>query len=455
MSARALDSWLTGRGVAFEQLQSTCTYDELRARARAVGASLPDVRGRLVAVRAADPATFAAAVLATLAAGGAALPLEEAAKLPERAGPVAVVDGEGAVTELPGARTLPDGTGLVLATSGTTAGPRLVALSAEGVAANVEAILGYLPIADAPRTALVVSPTYSYGLVGQLLTTLRVGGTVVVVGSDPAALAAAGVQGLSSVPASLRTIAEGQSDLELRYVASAGAPLDRATIAAVRARFGDARFFNQYGLTEASPRVSRLERSEAPDAFDAGSVGRAIDGVRLTLRGDDGSALGAGVEGAIVVESPSAMLGYLDEPEATSAVLTPHGLVTGDRGRLDEAGFLFVHGRSDDVVQVAGVRVSLTEVGAFLERDGAVEAARVVALPARRTGAKLVAVVVCAEDALGPLRDRARAALPPAARPSRFVAVRALPRTQRGKVDREALRALAEGSAIAGPKNTG
>lgn len=456
MSARALESWLGGRGsaVAIEQSDRSSTYEELRARADSIAGSLPDVRGRLVAVHAGDTATFVAAVLATLNRGGAALPLEASRTLPDRSRPVAVVDGS-EIRELPDPRTLPEGTGLVLATSGTTAGPRLVALSAEGVSANVDAILRYLPVADAPRTGLVVSPTYSYGLVGQILTTLRVGGTVVSVGSDAATLATRGVLGLSSVPASLRAIAEQPSELRLRYVASAGAPLDRATIDAVRSRFGDARFFNQYGLTEASPRVSRLERSDAPEAFDAGSVGRAIDGVRLTVRDDRGATLAPSVEGSIVVQSPSAMLAYLDEPEATAAALSPHGLVTGDRGVLDSDGRLHVRGRGDDVVQVAGVRVSLREVGAFLERDPAVTEAHVVALPARRTGSTLVAVVACDEGAVASLRERARSELPAAARPSRFVTVAALPRTERGKVDRAALRSLAEGSPIAGRGNNG
>lgn len=445
MSPRPLGTWLGGAGEtpAVESAAGVCVYAELRGWAEQIGAELGAIEGRLVAVRAGEPAAFLAAVLAVFARGGAALPVAANATIPERARPAAVVS-EGTVQRRADPRSLPEGTGLVLTTSGTTGGPRLVALSLEGVSANVDAILAYLPIADAPRTGLVVAPTYSYGLVGQALTTLRVGGTLVSVGSDPAALAAAKVQGLSSVPASLRTIAEQASGLKPRYVASAGAPLDRATIDAVRRRFGAVPFFNQYGLTEASPRVSQLERSVAPEAFDAGSVGEAIAGVRVTLRGDDGLELGPEEEGAIVVEGPSLMLAYLDEPEATAAALGPHGLVTGDRGRKDAAGRLYVHGRGDDVVQVAGVRVSLAEVSAFLESDPSVSAARVIALPARRTGVRLVAVVACDADAISALRDRTRQELPAAARPTRFVTVGALPRTERGKVDREALRRLAE-----------
>ncbi len=446
MSARAIDGWLGGAGdaVALQTAAGRCTYAELRQRVTAIGDALGAIEGRLVAVRAGAPATFVAAVLAAITRGGAALPLAPG-PIPDRARPTCVVDERGVVTASADPRALPEGTGLVLTTSGTTSGPRLVALSAEGVSANVDAILDYLPIADAPRTGLVVSPTYSYGLVGQLLTTLRIGGTVVRVGSDPAALAAADVQGVSSVPASLRAIAEQPSELRPRYVASAGAPLDRATIAAVRERFGAARFFNQYGLTEASPRVSQLERAVAPEAFGEGSVGEPIAGVTVTIRDDEGNELPPGTEGAIIVRSPSVMLGYLDEPEATAAALGSHGLITGDRGHRDEVGRLFVSGRGDDVVQVGGVRISLREVSAFLERSDAVSAARVVALPTRRTGVRLVAVVECGEDAIPSLRDRARAELPAAARPTRFVAVDALPRTERGKIDREALRDLAEG----------
>jgi len=445
MSVRALASWLGGSSEAnaVESLVGACSYGELRSRAERIGDGLGALEGRLVAVRAGDPATFLAAVLAAFGRGGAVLPVAVGRPIPKRARPLRVVDEGGAVHERPDPRSLPEGTGLVLTTSGTTSGPRLVALGLEGVSANVDGILTYLPIADAPRTGLVVSPTYSYGLVGQALTTLRVGGTVVSVGSNPSALAAANVQGLSSVPASLRAIAEQPSELRPRYLASAGAPLDRGTIDAVRSRFGDVRFFNQYGLTEASPRVSQLERSVAPEAFDGGSVGEAIAGVRLTIRGNDGEELGTAEEGAVVVAGPSVMLGYLDEPEASAAALGPHGLITGDRGQRDGNGRLFVSGRGDDVVQVGGVRVSLAEVSAFLARQGSVSEARVVALPARRTGIRLVAIVACDPEAVSSLRERAQQELPAAARPTRFVTVAALPRTERGKVDREALRRLA------------
>jgi long-chain acyl-CoA synthetase len=326
------------------------------------------------------------------------------------------------------------GASLVLSTSGSSGVPKDVLLGRAGLLANVDAILSYLPVAEFPRTGVVLPLNYSYALVGQVLATLRVGGTAILL-SDLAwpaeqseALLRLGAQGVSSVPASLRLLAEAGPPL--CYVASAGAPLTDATVDAVRGAWPDARAFNQYGLTEASPRVTAVAWSDP--GFARGSVGRAIPGVQVEC-----------VDGELVVRGPSVMLRYLNDPAGTQAVLGPGGLRTGDRGRVDAEGYVYVSGRADDLVKIAGERVSLEAVRQGVAALAGVREVAVAALPDARTDLRLGALVVLAGGTLAEVRRAARR-LHPARRPTRWTVADALPHTVRGKLDRGAVRALLE-----------
>ncbi|MCA9557690.1 MAG: long-chain fatty acid--CoA ligase, partial [Myxococcales bacterium] len=325
---------------------------------------------------------------------------------------------------------------LVLSTSGSSGRPKDVLLGRDGLVANIEAILDYLPVADHPRTAIVLPLNYSYALVGQALTTLAVGGTVVLL-SDlnyPAQqaerMAALRVEGLSSVPASLRLLAAANAP-PLAYVASAGGPLSDATRQSMAEAWPDARRFNQYGLTEASPRVTACSDVEA--AFHRGSVGRPLRGVQVEA-----------VDGELVVRSPAVMLGYLNDPEGTAAALTSRGLRTGDRGHVDADGYVFVEGRVDDLVKIAGERVSLDAVAAAVRTLPGVRDAAVVTLPDARTDLRLAALVVLDGDAELRAVRRAARALHPAHRPTLWAAAEALPTNARAKLDRSAVRRLLE-----------
>jgi O-succinylbenzoic acid--CoA ligase len=443
------------------------SYDALHAAVARAAAQLP---AAAIAVAVPDPAGFVVAALGVLAAGGVLVPTRSD-EVARRAGAAltvtgATLDGALETAPVPPAPTIIGATpasparaydpcatpssparahdpraALILATSGTTGAPRLVVHSRDGLAANVAAILDYLPVRAHPRTAVVLPLHYAYALVGQCLVGLAAGATLLLLGDlrFPAAQAEAmarfGAEGLSSVPASLRLLAEAGAP-PLAYVASAGAPVDPA---ALRAWFPGARLFNQWGLTEAGPRVTAV--GDTSEAFDAGAVGRPIAGAEVAARRPDGTPCAPGELGELYVRGPSLMLGYLDEPSP----LGPHGLRTGDLGRIDERGHVFLAGRADDVVKVAGERVGLDEVGALVARLPGVLEAAAAAVPDRWTGNRLEAAVVLAPGAdLADVRRAARAALPPARRPARLVAVPSLPRTARGKLDREALRHLIE-----------
>ena len=399
--------------------------------------------GRIVALGMADPQQFLISALAVWECDAVLLPLDvragpgPAEALIRRARPVLLRNAEG-LQQLPDPRELDGGTALLLFTSGSSGPPKGVRLSRDGLRANIEAILRYLPAA---RTAIVLPLTYSYALVGQALTTLHAGGTALLLGElkyppeQLEAMVRLGARGLSSVPPSLRLIAravlEGISAPPLDYLASAGASLDAATVALVRTAFPAARIWNQYGLTEASPRVAAI--SDADPAFARGAAGRPLQGIDLRIDGEE-----------ILVRGPSVMLGYLDDPDATSRALLPGGwLRTGDVGHLEE-GCLFVHGRGDGVVKCAGERVGLDEVAAAMRECPGVADACVVALPDEALGARLIAFVEAPASVLADLRKLLRRKLLPAKRPSEIIPVESLPRLPSGKIDRQALRRRAE-----------
>jgi long-chain acyl-CoA synthetase len=431
------------------------TLDAEPAIARAAGllAEAGAGPGNAVAVAVADPCGFVIAALAAFKLQAPVVPIDTragAAWIAEAARRShariliedALADGTLRMKRLE-ATPLDKSAGLVLFTSGSSGAPKAVLLSRAGIEANVDAILTYLPIRAHPRTAVTLPLSYSYALVGQVLTTQRAGGTLLLLGDiafPPVQLEAMvrlEASGLSSVPTSLRllarAIAEGAPRPKLGYVASAGAALGSAQ--ALRGAFPGARLFNQYGLTEASPRVSAI--SDAEPQFDKGSVGRPLPGIESHVD----------PEGNLFVRGPSVMLGYLDDPQATARVLSPDGtLRTGDMAHIDADGYLYIEGRTDGVVKCGGERIGVDEIAVALRDCPGVRDAAVVAIPDELLGAKLAAYVEVAENALPSVRKALRDKLAPAKRPWRISALDALPRLASGKPDLQKLKSMAEQS---------
>src|SRR4029453_13409633 len=146
-----------------------------------------------------------------------------------------------------------------------------------------------------------------------------------------------------------------------------------------------------YGQTEASPRITTLPAKEALSSL--GSVGPALPGGRLEIRGERGDLLPSGTIGEVVYFCPNVMMG-----DATSRAEFAHGyqlkdgLHTGDLGCLDDRGYLTLSGRANRFAKVHGIRVSLEYVKSILSGHGpsaAVEAGEkkvlVVVLQAKDT----------------------------------------------------------------------
>ncbi len=176
----------------------------------------------------------------------------------------------------------------------------------------------------------------------------------------------------------------------IKRMICAGAPLARETLVSAMERFG-VNIYHGYGLTEAGPTVSR-QREDAP--LKPGSVGPPIPGLELMLVDDRGNAVPKGREGEIICRGPGVMKGYLNKPEATAAALRNGWLYTGDLGRLDPEGELFIVGRKKDLIIKGGENIDPGVSENLLLKHPAVLEAAVVGMPDAKYGEEVAAAVV-------------------------------------------------------------
>jgi acyl-CoA synthetase (AMP-forming)/AMP-acid ligase II len=209
----------------------------------------------------------------------------------------------------------------------------------------------------------------------------------------------------------------------------------------------EAGFLNLYGQTEAI--VSGLPRElhglDGPDANAAlRSVGFPFPGVQVRIVGADGRDVPVGDPGEIVVRSDSYFRGYWDDQAATLTTLRDGWCHTGDIGRLDDRGLLYLVDRKKDVIISGGENVYSPEVEDAVSGLDDVAACAVVGTPDERWGEAICAVVVPrngATLALNEVQDFVRRRLAGYKIPRRLVIVDELPVLASGKVDKKRLRA--------------
>ena len=348
--------------------------------------------------------------LATLDAGsiGGAQPLEVprgAARAPRR--PASALDsGPG----LPGGRT----PAAILYTSGSTGAPKGVLLSHANLRAGARIVSGYLEMDSDERVLSVLPFSFDYGL-NQLLTTLRVGGTLHLQHSHFApdicrALARQRITLLAGVPPLWIQLMGRLSPFprmsfpHLRVLTNSGGALPHELVVRYREHVPWARLFLMYGLSEAF-RSTYLP----PELIAArpGSIGRAIPESEVFVVASDGRRLCAtGEPGELVHRGPTVALGYWGNPEATARRFRPDPFAprsgervvfSGDIVRRDSDGFLYFVGRRDQLIKTQGYRVSPEEVEALIHDSGMVSEVVVGTCPDSSAGSAIVAHVVPAQ----------------------------------------------------------
>jgi long-chain acyl-CoA synthetase len=339
----------------------------------------------------------------------------------------------------------------IVYTSGSTGRPRGAVLRHLNIVANTRSIVEYLGLTPADRVMVVLPFHYVYGK-SLLNTHVAAGGSVVIENrfmypqQALDTLEQAEATGFSGVPSTF-AILLNKSNLasrrlpNLRYVTQAGgamAPeLTRRLIEALPGK----KIFIMYGATEASARLSYLEPSEL--ARKIGSIGRAIPNVELRVLREDGAEVDVGEVGEIVARGSNIMEGYWNAPEETAAVLDDQGYHTGDLGRRDEEGFLYVAGRKREMIKSGAHRISPKEIEEALVEHPAVHEAAVVGMPDDILGEAIVAFVTLRpgqqQDGVS-IQEWCQGRLPSYKVPGTVRTLPEFPRNASGKIDKVTLR---------------
>lgn len=354
----------------------------------------------------------------------------------------------------------PDHIAFQLYTSGTTGRPK-GAMFANGT--SVATLLERITVAWDLReddVSLVTLPLFHMGGLAWLLTSMAGGAQVVLADFDATAVLDIcerdQVTTAFFVPAMLPpliTATRGRRrELHLRRLTYSGAPIAPNLLIEAMAEFG-CDFVQIYGLTEATGAFAQLD----PGDHDPGgpresllpSAGRPYPWTETRVCDPaTGAAVARGKVGEIWTRSAQNMYGYFNRPAETAAAITPEGwLRTGDIGRYDDDGYLFLLDRLKDVIITGGENVYPVEVENVLATHPRISAVAVVGAPNQQWGETVVAVVVpapvrdvanelTADDVIGFTRER----LASFKCPRRVEFVAELPRTATGKIRKDLVR---------------
>lgn len=338
----------------------------------------------------------------------------------------------------------------LLYTGGTTGRAKGVMLSHRGLWESGSGLHRVARSADTTRSLLPLPLSHAYGLIVTVagLHSDRRPVSVLQRWFDPVGwltlVAEHKLETSPVVPAMLQLLLAqplGDYDLSsLRSFGSGGATLPRAVREQVEKAFG-VTVHQGYGLTEASAAVS----AETADERRAGSVGKPLPHAEVTIRDPDGQAVPTGTEGEICVRGPGVMLGYWHAPELTELTVRDGWLHTGDVGRLDDDGYLYVVDRMKDLIIRGGFNVYPRDVEDVLLEHPAVQLAACVGKPDPDRGEEVVAAVqlVPGQEASGAdLVEFAKARMAKYKYPREVVVLDAVPMTTVGKVNRKAVRDL-------------
>ncbi len=332
-------------------------------------------------------------------------------------------DGSRPAAPGPGA-DLPEGTAVVIATSGSTGEPKGVQLSAAALRASAQASLDRIGAGPGDRWLCPLPTSHIAGL-GVLVRSLICGTTPVVVDRlDPALrnLAAFGCGYTSLVPTQLRRLLDAGAGVSaFGAILLGGAAIPSGLLAGARA--AGARVITTYGMSETC----------------GGCVynGLPLDGVDLRTT----------AESRIQIRGPVLFSGYRNRPDLTGQALGEDGwFTTTDLGKIGPDGRLSIDGRADEMINTGGHKVSPAEIAAILETCPTVREAVVFGEPDSQYGQRVTAAVVPARLAAPPRLEELRAAvrrkLPAYAAPRALLVIPVMPLLPSGKPDVAALRGL-------------
>ncbi len=367
-----------------------------------------------------------------------------------------VVDREKAfadryLEDLEGETLSPDDIAVILYTSGTTGHPKGVVLTHRNVVSNAVAGRGSGSIEEeepaGSETQLAILPlAHAYGLTTSNIAYLT--GTKVVMHPrfDTIAVLSAierhRINAFAGVPAMFVAFlytpdADKYDTSSLSYVVSGSAPLPLAVLEGFEQKF-DCQVLEGYGLSEATT-VLTAHSQNIPRK--PGSVGKPIPGVEVLVVDENEKPVSTGEIGEVIARGPNIMRGYYNMPDETQSALRNGWLHTGDMGRFDEDGYLYIVERKKDLIIRGGFNIYPRDIEEVLNRHPAVIELAVIGIPSERMGEEVKAFVVTRTDVdAETLKAYCRESLANYKTPTEIEFVNALPRNAVGKIDKKELR---------------
>lgn len=466
-----------GEAVYLQDARGECalTYGELRAVTRTWSRRLDEAGlppGTPIAVRLASPLEYATAMVALIGAGRVAVPLDPGAppadliRVLDVARPAAAVAEDPFGVNLPVLRPEParsgelgsplsDHGGIYLCTSGTTGTPKGILLREAQLAHVAASVVNCHGLGDGDRGYCSLPLFHVNAEVVGLLATLCAGAYLAVDWKFSRRgfwdmIRQLRISWINAVPAIISILAMEPPAVPphgVRFVRSASAPLPRAALERFEEGFGIP-IVETYGMTEAA---SMITANPVDGVRKPGSAGRpAGTEVRVVNVPEMGPVTGCGPSevGRVQIRGAGVITGYASG--GRPGVISPDGwLDTSDLGYLDADGYLFLVGRSDDVINRGGEKIYPREIEELLIAQPGVKSAAVVGVPDDVLGERPVAWVVPASsgsratDLEAALREVSTADLPRHKQPSEYFIVDEMPLGPTGKIARRRLKDLA------------
>lgn len=260
---------------------------------------------------------------------------------------------------------------LILFTSGTTNSPKAIMLTEGNIFSNVLAISNYLKLMPKDNILLIKNLCHASTLIGELLVGIRNGCTVIMTNKLPIAgvilrlIQKNNITVFFAVPTILKEIMTCEnlkvSKLDnLRIINFYGAPMSALDIKTLANLLPKCNLIYSYGLTEASPRVTYIERKNL--ILNPSSCGVPIGGTEIKIVDDKNQEVEPLHEGEIMIYGPNVMKGYYRDLRKTSDIIRSGWLHTGDIGYIDEKGLLYIRGRKDNMIISFGKNIYLEEI---------------------------------------------------------------------------------------------
>jgi long-chain acyl-CoA synthetase len=351
--------------------------------------------------------------------------------------------------------TIPNDLAALIYTSGSTGFPKGVMMTHQSMVFTSWSLIEYLRLSEEDRILLLLPLAFDYGLY-QLLMAVTVGGSLIVEQSftfqasvykqietyKPTVFPGVPTIYAMMIAANKKT---GLSFDCIKKVTNTAAALPSEFIPDLKKIFPQALIFKMYGLTECK-RVCYLE----PELVDikTGSVGKAIPGTEVFLLSPEGNPVAPGEKGILHIRGPHVMLGYWHKEELSKEMLR-QGSLPGERilcsndwFKMDEEGFLYFLGRTDDIIKTRGEKVSPAEIENIIYKIPGIREVAVIGIPDEIMGEKIIVYVTThgqAEIGEKEILKECMSRLELFMIPQRVIFLDEMPKSSNSKIDKKEL----------------